>query len=105
MKDNGPKACCAGATTLQIAVEAHAQYCGAEITQQTTDRQQLVPLVKAYAAVPGTPETIPQMRAIGHDQPAHPSLQGIQVLVTPDSNHNHLEHSASTAPRNEQPSA
>jgi hypothetical protein len=59
MKDNGPKAFVQG-YNVQIAVDAHAQIIvAAEITQQTTDRQQLVPLVKsACSSAQATPETI-----------------------------------------------
>jgi transposase len=87
MKDNGQKAFVQG-YNVQIAVDSHAQIIvAAEITQQTTDRQQLVPLVKSIrSTTQATPQAI--VADAGYWDTTSlldPSLQGIQVLVTPDS--------------------
>ena len=59
MRDNGQK-CFVQAYNVQIAVDAHAQVIvAAELTQQTIDRQQLLPLVKSVCStVQATPKTI-----------------------------------------------
>ncbi len=105
MKDNGPKAFVQG-YNVQIAVDAHAQIIvAAEITQQTTDRQQLVPLVKGVrSSAQATPETITADAGYWDTTSLlDPSLQGIQVLVTPDSNPQPPGAPLPpTAPRNEQ---
>jgi transposase len=105
MKDNGPKAFVQG-YNVQIAVDAHAQIIvAAEITQQTTDRQQLVPLVKSVrSSAQATPETITADAGYWDTTSLlDPSLQGIQVLVTPDSNPQPPGAPLPpTAPRNEQ---
>lgn len=105
MKDNGPKAFVQG-YNVQIAVDAHAQIIvAAEITQQTTDRQQLVPLVKSVRSnAQATPETITADAGYWDTTSLlDPSLQGIQVLVTPDSNPQPPGAPLPpTAPRNEQ---
>ena len=105
MKDNGPKAFVQG-YNVQIAVDAYAQIIvAAEITQQTTDRQQLVPLVKSVrSSAQATPETITADAGYWDTTSLlDPSLQGIQVLVTPDSNPQPPGAPLPpTAPRNEQ---
>jgi transposase len=105
MKDNGPKAFVQG-YNVQIAVDAHAQIIvAAEITQQTTDRQQLVPRVKSVrSSAQATPETITADAGYWDTTSLlDPSLQGIQVLVTPDSNPQPPGAPLPpTAPRNEQ---
>ena len=105
MKDNGSKAFVQG-YNVQIAVDAHAQIIvAAEITQQTTDRQQLVPLVKSVrSSAQATPETITADAGYWDTTSLlDPSLQGIQVLVTPDSNPRPPGAPLPpTAPRNEQ---
>jgi transposase len=105
MKDNGPKAFVQG-YNVQIAVDAYAQVIvAAEITQQTTDRQQLVPLVKSVrSSAQATPETITADAGYWDTTSLlDPSLQGIQVLVTPDSNPQPPGAPLPpTAPRNEQ---
>jgi transposase len=105
MKDNGSKAFVQG-YNVQIAVDAHAQIIvAAEITQQTTDRQQLVPLVKSVrSSAQATPETITADAGYWDTTSLlDPSLQGIQVLVTPDSNPQPPGAPLPpTAPRNEQ---
>jgi hypothetical protein len=91
---------------VQIAVDAHAQIIvAAEITQQTTDRQQLVPLVKTVrSSAQATPETITADAGYWDTTSLlDPTLQGIQVLVTPDSNPQPPGAPLPpTAPRNEQ---
>ena len=105
MKDNGQKAFVQG-YNVQVAVDAHAQIIvAAEITQQTTDRQQLVPLVKSVrSTAQATPETITADAGYWDTTSLlDPSLQGIQVLVTPDSNPQPPGAPLPpTAPRNEQ---
>jgi transposase len=105
MKDNGSKAFVQG-YNVQIAVDAHAQIIvAAEITQQTTDRQQLVPLVKTVrSSAQATPETITADAGYWDTTSLlDPTLQGIQVLVTPDSNPQPPGAPLPpTAPRNEQ---
>ena len=88
MRDNGQK-CFVQAYNVQIAVDAHAQVIvAAELTQQTIDRQQLLPLVKSVCSTAqATPETI--NADAGYWDTASlldPSLKGIEVLVSPDSN-------------------
>jgi transposase len=88
MRDNGQK-CFVQAYNVQIAVDAHAQVIvAAELTQQVMDRQQLLPLVKSVCSTAqATPETI--TADAGYWDTASlldPSLKGIEVLVSPDSN-------------------
>ena len=88
MRDNGQK-CFVQAYNVQIAVDAHAQVIvAAELTQQVIDRQQLLPLVKSVCSTAqATPETI--TADTGYWDTASlldPSLKGIEVLVSPDSN-------------------
>jgi transposase len=87
MKDNRQKTF-VQAYNAQIVVDSQAQVIvAAELTQQTTDRQQLLPMVKSLrSTAQGTPETI--TADAGYWDTASlldPSLKGIQVLVSPDS--------------------
>jgi transposase len=87
MKDNGRK-CFIQGYNAQIAVDAHAQVIvAAELTQQTVDREQLVPMVQnVQVATQNTPETI--TADAGYWDTASlqdPALEGIRVLVAPDS--------------------
>jgi Transposase DDE domain len=88
MKDNGQKTF-VQAYNVQIAVDAHAQVIvAAELTQQTTDRQQLLPMVNSLrSTAQGTPETITADAGYWDTTSLlDPSLKGIEVLVSPDSN-------------------
>ena len=88
MRDNGQK-CFVQAYNVQIAVDAHAQVIvAAELTQQTIDRQQLLPLVKSVCStVQATPKTITADAGCWDTASLlDPSLKGIEVLVSPDSN-------------------
>lgn len=87
MKDNGQKAF-VQAYNAQIAVDSQAQIIvAAELTQQTTDRQQLLPMVESIRnTTQATPEFV--TADAGYWDTASllaPALVGIQVLVSPDS--------------------
>ena len=87
MKDNARK-CFTQAYNAQIATDTHAQVIvAAEVTQQTTDRHQLLPMAQAVREASGSvPETI--VADAGYWDTISlrdPSLEGIQVLVSPDS--------------------
>lgn len=87
MKDNARK-CFVQAYNAQIATDSHAQVIvAAELTQQTTDRQQLLPMVQAVRKTIGSaPETITADAGYWDTISLRdPSLEGIQVLVSPDS--------------------
>jgi hypothetical protein len=87
MMDNGRK-CFTQAYNAQIATDSHAQVIvAAELTQQTTDRQQLVPMVQAVKETAGSqPEAVTADAGYWDTGSlSDPSLQGIQVLVCPDS--------------------
>src|SRR5271168_381163 len=88
MRDNGQK-CFVQAYNVQLAVDAHAQVIvAADLTQQTIDRQQLLPLVKSVCSTAqATPETITADAGYWDTTSLlNPSLEGIEVLVSPDSN-------------------
>jgi transposase len=87
MKDNGRK-CFVQGYNAQIAVDALQKVIvAAEVTQQTTDREQLVPMVNSVRAnnpIQGT--TI--IADAGYWDTAslhHPTLKGMRVAVSPDS--------------------
>jgi hypothetical protein len=87
MRDNARK-CFVQAYNAQLAVDEHAQVIvAAELTQQTTDREQLVPMAQhVRASAQGMPATI--TADAGYWDTASlrdPALEGIQVLVSPDS--------------------
>ena len=87
MKDNARK-CFVQAYNAQIATDSHAQVIvAAELTQQTTDRQQLLPMVQAVREATGSaPETITADAGYWDTTSLRdPSLEAIQVLVSPDS--------------------
>lgn len=87
MKDNARK-CFVQAYNAQIATDSHAQVIvAAELTQQTTDRQQLLPMVQAVLQATGSaPEAITADAGYWDTMSLRdPSLEGIQVLVPPDS--------------------
>ena len=86
MRDNAHK-CFVQAYNAQIAVDAHQQIIvAAEITQKTTDREQLLPMVRSVLATTGMiPETVTADAGYWDTISLRdPCLQGIQVLVCPD---------------------
>jgi transposase len=87
MLDNGRK-CFIQAYNAQVAADSHAQVIvAAELTQQTTDRQQLVPMARAVRDATGAaPETVTADAGYWDTVSLHdPALEGIEVLVSPDS--------------------
>ena len=87
MKDNGRK-CFVQGYNAQIAVDSHQQVIvAAEVTQQTTDREQLVPMVNSVRAN-NSIENATVVADAGYWDTAslhHPALKGIRVAVSPDS--------------------
>jgi len=86
MKDNGKKTFVQG-YNAQIAVDSQAQVIvAAELTQQTTDRQQLLPMVENVRMSAGSKPEIVVADAGYWDTTSllDPALEGIQVLVSPD---------------------
>lgn len=72
----------------QAGVDSHAQVIvAAEVTQQPTDRRQLVPMVNSVrTATESTPEVVTADAGYWNTESLQdPSLQGIQVLVSPDA--------------------
>lgn len=87
MKDNARK-CFVQAYNAQIATDSHAQVIvAAELTQQTTDRQQLVPMVQAVRTTAGAAPEVVTADAGYWDTSSFrdPALEGIEVFVSPDS--------------------
>jgi transposase len=104
MRDNGQK-CFVQAYNVQIAVDAHAQVIvAAELTQQTIDRQQLLPLVKSVCSTTqATPKTITADAGYWDTMSLlDSSMKGIEVLVSPDSNPQSTAPLPPSAPRNEE---
>lgn len=87
MHDNARK-CFVQAYNAQLAADSHAQVIvAAELTQQTTDRQQLVPMAQAIRETAGSlPQTITADAGYWDSVSlCDPVLQGIEMLVSPDS--------------------
>ena len=87
MRDNACKSF-VQAYNAQIAVDAHQQVIvAAEITQKTTDREQLLPMVQnVCTTIARLPETVTADAGYWDTSSLRdPSLQGIQVLVSPDA--------------------
>lgn len=87
MKDNGRK-CFVQGYNAQIAVDTHQQVIvAAEVTQQVTDRDQLVPMVNSMRANNPVEEATVVADAGYWDTASlhHPALKGIRVAVSPDS--------------------
>jgi len=87
MKDNGRK-CFVQGYNAQIAVDTYQQVIvAAEVTQQVTDREQLVPMVNSVRG--NNPiEDATVVADAGYWDTAslhHPALKGIRVAVSPDS--------------------
>jgi transposase len=86
MRDNARK-CFVQAYNAQIAVDTHQQIIvAAEITQKTTDREQLLPMVQSVLTTTGMiPETVTADAGYWDTVSLRdPCLEGIQVLVSPD---------------------
>ena len=105
MKDNGQKAF-VQAYNAQIAVDSQAQIIvAAELTQQTTDRQQLLPMVESIRNSTGSKPEIVVADAGYWDTTSllDPALEGIQVLVSPDGKpQSSGAQLAANAPRNKE---
>jgi transposase len=87
MTDNARK-CFVQAYNAQIATDSHAQVIvAAELTQQTTDRRQLLPMVQAVREATGSvPETVTADAGYWDTISLRdPAMRGIQLLVSPDS--------------------
>lgn len=72
----------------QVAADSHAQVIvAAELTQQTNDRRQLVPMAQAVRDLTGAvPESLLADAGYWNTESLHHSaLEGIEVLVAPDS--------------------
>lgn len=88
MKDNARK-CFTQAYNAQAGVDALAQVIvAAEVTQQTNDRKQLLPMVESVRQTAGdAPQTITADAGYWDTTSlSDPALADIQVLVPPDSN-------------------
>jgi transposase len=102
MRDNGRK-CFVQGYNAQIAVDSHRQVIvAAEVTQQVTDREQLLPMVESIrASAKATPETV--LADAGYwDTSSLRQLsgQGIQVLMSPDGEVKPGTGLAQTVPKN-----
>jgi transposase len=87
MKNNRHK-CFVQGYNAQLAVDTEVQVIvAAEITQQTNDRQQLVPMVQSVRAmIEAVPQTITADAGYFDTESLKaPSLEGIQMLVSPDA--------------------
>jgi transposase len=88
MKDNARK-CFTQAYNAQVAADTHAQVIvAAEVTQQTNDRKQLLPMVESVRQAAGdAPQTVTADTGYWDTTSlSDPALADIQVLVPPDSN-------------------
>jgi Transposase DDE domain len=84
----------------QAGVDSHAQVIvAAEVTQQPTDRRQLVPMVNSVrATTESTPGVVTADAGYWDTESLQdPSLEGIQVLVSPDAT---LQPSTAPLPAN-----
>jgi DDE family transposase len=87
MRDNGRKSF-VQAYNAQIAVDAYQQVIvAAEITQKTTDREQLLPMVRSVCMTTARiPETVTADAGYRDTSSLRDSgLHGVQVLVSPDA--------------------
>lgn len=104
MRDNGRK-CFVQAYNAQIAVDAHQQVIvAAEVTQQVTDREQLLPMVEGIRASTQTAPQIVLADAGYWDTGSLRQLsqQGVQVLMSPDGERKPETGLAQTVPKNEE---
>lgn len=104
MRDNARK-CFVQAYNAQIAVDAHQQVIvAAEVTQQVTDREQLLPMVESIrTSAKAAPQTV--LADAGYWDTAslrELSQQGIQVLMSPDAEVQPETVLAQTVPKNEE---
>jgi hypothetical protein len=103
MRDNARK-CFVQGYNAQIAVDTHQQVIvAAEVTQQVTDREQLLPMVASIrASTQSAPETV--LADAGYWDTAslrELSQQGIRVLMAPDAEVQPEAALALTVPKNE----
>ena len=104
MRDNGRK-CFVQGYNAQLAVDTHAQVIvAAEVTQQVTDREQLLPMVDSIrASTQSTPQTILADAGYWDTASLREVLkQGIQVLMSPDGEVRSEPGLAATVPKNEE---
>lgn len=104
MRDNARKSFVQG-YNAQLAVDAHQQVIvAAEVTQQVTDREQLLPMAASIqASMQSMPRTI--LADAGYWDTAslrELSQQGIQVLMSPDAEVQPDGTVAATVPKNEE---
>ena len=104
MRDNGRK-CFVQGYNAQIAVDAHQQVIvAAEVTQQVTDREQLLPMVESIrTSTQKSPQTV--LADAGYWDTASLrdlTRRGIQVLMSPDGEGNRGPALAATVPKNEE---
>jgi DDE family transposase len=104
MRDNARK-CFVQGYNAQIAVDAHQQIIvAAEVTQQVTDREQLLPMVESIrASTSAVPQAV--LADAGYWDTAslrELSRQGIQVLMSPDGTVKPETGLAQTVPKNEE---
>ncbi len=106
LKDIGSKSFVQG-YNAQAAVDSHAQVIvAAEVTQEVTDRKQLVPMVKSVCAITGErPDTITADAGYWDtDSLKDEALANIEVLVPPDSTFQPpgVDDLPANAPRNQE---
>lgn len=104
MRDNARK-CFVQGYNAQIAVDSHQQVIvAAEVTQQVTDREQLLPMVESIrSSTQTTPQTV--LADAGYWDTASLrdlSRKGIQVLMSPDREVQSETELAATVPKNEE---
>jgi transposase len=88
MPDSRHKKSFVQAYNAQAAVDSHAQVIvAAEITQQTNDKQQMIPMIQAVKKNMGrNPQTATMDNGYWDtDSLQDPTLQGIEVLVAPEA--------------------
>lgn len=104
MRDNGRK-CFVQGYNAQIAVDTHQQVIvAAEVTQQVTDREQLLPMVDSIrASTQSRPQTVLADAGYWDTASLRELLrQGIQVLMSPDGEIQSQSGLAATVPKNEE---
>lgn len=100
MKDGATKEFMQG-YNAQAAVDSQAQVIvAAAVTQQANDEQHLVPMLQAVKALTGRmPEQVTaDADYFSEKQVTDPSLEGIEVLVSPDRQKHREEVSSTTGP-------
>ena len=104
MRDNARK-CFVQGYNAQIAVDAYRQVIvAAEVTQQVTDREQLLPMVESIrTTAKAAPQTV--LADAGYWDTAslrELSQQGVQILMSPDAEVQPETVLAQTVPKNEE---